>query len=210
MSSPQSFRPACIRKAVAAGMLITMGCAVRLAVGGLPGVVLFAAGLYFVMMNNAQLFTGIAAEGDIRWGDKAIILAGNILGAFLTASAIASFSPSVREAAVSLMAGFRYGMHTYTAAVFCGICMWLATRRVSGVPQPLSVLFGVCVFILSGYTHSIAMAGYVGLAAPDGIAAFWGYVLSNVPGLLGCALCNLAGSYIVSCLLGGVSLPWKL
>ena len=210
MSSPQSFRPACIRKAVAAGMLITMGCAVRLAVGGLPGVVLFAAGLYFVMMNNAQLFTGIAAEGDIRWGDKAIILAGNILGAFLTASAIASFPPSVREAAVTLMAGFRYGVHTYTAAVFCGICMWLATRRVGGAPQPLSIVFGVTVFILSGYTHSIALAGYVGLAAPDGITAFWGYVLSNVPGLLGCALCNLAGSYIAYFLLGGVSLPWKL
>ncbi|MBR1407888.1 MAG: hypothetical protein IJ573_03190 [Clostridia bacterium] len=210
MSNPKSFRPACIRKAVAAGMLITMGCAVRLAVGGLPGVVLFAAGLYFVMMMNAQLFTGIAAEADIRWGDKALILAGNILGAFFTASAIASFSPAVREAAVTLMGSFRYGLGTYTAAVFCGICMWLATRRVSGVPQPLSILFGVCVFILSGYTHSIAMAGYVGLAAPDGFAAFWSYALSNVPGLVGCALCNLAGSYLAFFLLGGISLPWKL
>lgn len=202
MSNPSSLRPASARRAIAAGMLITMGCAVRLAVGGLPGVFLFAAGLYFVMMNGAQLFTGVAAEFNMTPVTKCVILLCNLLGSFLTAAAIASFSPAVREAASQLMAGTHFRLSTCVSAVFCGICMWLATRRVGGTPQPLSIVFGVTVFILSGYTHSIALAGYVGLAAPDGFAAFWGYTLSRLPWLLLCALCNMAGSYLAFFLLG--------
>ena len=173
MSNPSGLRPASARRAIAAGMLITMGCAVRLAVGGLPGVFLFAAGLYFVMMNGAQLFTGVAAEFNMTPVTKCVILLCNLLGSFLTAAAIASFSPAVREAASQLMAGTHFGLSTCVSAV-----------------------------ILSGYTHSIALAGYVGLAAPDGFAAFWGYTLSRLPWLLLCALCTMAGSSLAFFLLG--------
>ena len=76
----------------------------------------------------------------------------------------------------------------------CGICMYLATtppmnRDVSRLPF---VIYGVVLFILSSYAHSIALAGYAAIA--QGIA-WWVIPLAAVG--------NGAGSYLMKGLLTG-------
>ena len=77
-------------------------------------------------------------------------------------------------------------------SMMCGMCMYLATtppknRDISRLPF---VIYGVALFILSGYAHSIALAGYAAIAR--GIA-WWVIPLA--------AAGNALGSYIIKFLL---------
>ena len=74
----------------------------------------------------------------------------------------------------------------------CGICMYLATtppknKDISRLPF---VVYGVALFILSSYAHSIALAGYAAIA--QGIA-WWVIPLA--------AAGNAIGSYLIRFLL---------
>lgn len=72
----------------------------------------------------------------------------------------------------------------------CGICMYLATTPPKEGSRLPFVVYGVALFILSGYGHSIALAGYAGIA--QGIA-WWVIPLA--------AAGNGLGSYLIRWLL---------
>ena len=77
-------------------------------------------------------------------------------------------------------------------SVMCGVCMYLATtppknKDISRLPF---VVYGVALFILSSYAHSIALAGYAAIAR--GIA-WWVIPLAAVG--------NGIGSYLIRFLL---------
>ena len=72
-----------LTRSAAAGMLICMGCIVNLKVGGgIPGAVLFSAGLWFVVNFDAELFTGRVTRKDYSPVQKLIMLLMNVGGAF--------------------------------------------------------------------------------------------------------------------------------
>ena len=70
-----------LTRSAAAGVLICMGCIVNLKVGGgIPGAILFSAGLWFVVNFDAELFTGRVTRADYDPLQKVIMLAMNGAG----------------------------------------------------------------------------------------------------------------------------------
>ena len=181
------------RKSTAAGLLICMGCIVNLkAGGGIPGAVLFSAGLWFVVNFDAELFTGRVTRTDYDPLQKAAMLAMNVIGAGVCGLLASQFLPEIREGAEKITAAYQDPVKVIWQSVMCGICMYLATtppknRDISRLPF---VIYGVALFILSAYAHSIALAGYAAIAR--GIA-WWVIPLA--------AAGNGAGSYLMKFLL---------
>ena len=180
-------------RSAAAGILICMGCIVNLkAGGGIAGAILFSAGLWFVVNFDAELFTGRVTREDYDPLQKAIMLAMNIIGAGVCGFLAGCFLPEIRENAVKIASTYQDPVKVIWQSVMCGICMYLATtptknKEISRLPF---VVYGVALFILSGYAHSIALAGYAAIAR--GIA-WWVIPLA--------AIGNGAGSYLMKFLL---------
>ena len=182
-------------KAAAAGVLICMGCIVNLKVGGgIPGAVLFSAGLWFVVNFDAELFTGRVTRDQYDPLQKVIMLVMNVIGAGVCGILASVFLPEIQETAHVIAVSYQDPLKVIWQSVMCGICMYLATtppvnRDVSRLPF---VIYGVALFILSGFAHSIALAGYAAIAR--GIA-WWVIPLAAVG--------NAAGSYLMKLLLTG-------
>ena len=184
-----------LTRSAAAGVLICMGCIVNLKVGGgIPGAVLFSAGLWFVVNFDAELFTGRVTRDQYDPLQKLIMLVMNVIGAAVCGVLASVFLPEIRETAQGIAAAYEDPLKVIWQSVMCGICMYLATtppknKEISRLPF---VIYGVALFILSSYAHSIALAGYAAIA--QGIA-WWVIPLAAVG--------NGAGSYLMKGLLTG-------
>ena len=182
-----------LTRSAAAGVLICLGCIVNLkAGGGIPGAVLFSAGLWFVVNFDAELFTGRVTQERYDPLQKLIMLGMNVIGAGACGLLASCFLPEIRESAQAIAAAYQDPLKVAWQSVMCGICMYLATtplknKDISRLPF---VIYGVALFILSGYAHSIALAGYAAIAR--GIA-WWVIPLA--------AAGNGAGSYLMKFLL---------
>ena len=182
-----------LTKAAAAGILICMGCIVNLKVGGgIPGAVLFSAGLWFVVNFDAELFTGRVTRDQYDPLQKLIMLLMNVIGAAVCGILASVFLPEIKEAAQGIASAYQDPLKVIWQSVMCGICMYLATTPPfrEGESRLPFVVYGVTLFILSGYGHSIALAGYAALGL--GIA-WWVIPLAAVG--------NGAGSYLMKVLL---------
>ena len=179
-------------KSVAAGILICMGCIVNLKVGGgIPGALLFSAGLWFVISFNAELFTGRVTRDDYSVTQKLVMLVFNVIGAGVCGLLASVFLPEIMEPAEKIAIAYADPLKVLWQSVMCGICMYLATTPPAKEQSRLPfVLYGVALFILSSYGHSIALAGYAAIAR--GIA-WWVIPLAAVG--------NALGSYIMRVLL---------
>ena len=178
-------------RSAAAGILICMGCIVNLkAGGGIHGAVLFSAGLWFVVNFDAELFTGRVTRDDYDPLQKAVMLVMNVIGAGICGFLASCFLPEIREGAEKIAVAYQDPIKVIWQSVMCGICMYLATtppkdKDISRLPF---VIYGVALFILSGYAHSIALAGYAAIAR--GIA-WWVIPLAAVGNGLGSYLMKL-------------------
>lgn len=150
-------------KAIAAGVLICMGCIVYLqlqAVSRILAAVSFSAGLWFVIQTKAELFTGRVASPDYSISQKLLMLLCNVSGAYVcgfTASLVfPDLTPTLPVLAPDTV------LPIIWKSVMCGVCMYLAT--MPSQQRLPNVVYGVTLFILSGYAHSIALAGYVAIA----------------------------------------------
>ncbi len=201
------------RRAFAAGVLICLGCVVNLKVGGVAGAILFSAGLWFVVNFNAELFTGRVTQPCYSAGQKLLMLLFNVLGALGCGLLVCTLVDPITEQAGQVMNGLAsWGPLTvFAKGVMCGICMYLATTKAGEGSRLPFVIYGVALFILSGYAHSVAIAGYMGLGLWAGLTD-WGQ-LGAVPltNLLNwawvlpvAALGNAVGSYLTRWMLGPV------
>ena len=188
-----------LNRSAAAGVLICMGCIVNLKVGGgIPGAVLFSAGLWFVVNFDAELFTGRVARNDYDPLQKLIMLVMNVIGAGICGFLASVFLPEIREGAEKIAAAYQDPVKVIWQSVMCGICMYLATtppknKEISRLPF---VVYGVALFILSSYAHSIALAGYAAIARS---VAWWVLPLA--------AAGNGLGSYLIKWLLKPETIP---
>ena len=188
-----------LARSAAAGILICMGCIVNLKVGGgIPGAVLFSAGLWFVVNFDAELFTGRVTRPEYDPLQKTIMLLMNVIAAGVCGLLASHFLPEIREGAEKITAAYLDPLKVLWQSGMCGICMYLATtppanKDISRLPF---VIYGVVLFILSAYAHSIALAGYAAIAR--GIA-WWVIPLAAVG--------NGAGSYLMKWLLTGGRKP---
>ena len=182
-----------LTRSAAAGVLICMGCIVNLkAGGGIPGAVLFSAGLWFVVNFDAELFTGRVTRADYNPGEKAVMLLMNVIGAGVCGLLASHFLPEIREGAEKIAAAYQDPLKVAWQSVMCGICMYLATTppKNADISRLPFVVYGVALFILSAYAHSIALAGYAAIARR---IAWWVIPLA--------AAGNGAGSYLIKFLL---------
>lgn len=159
-----------IPPAILAGICISIGCVVNLRVGGVAGAVLFAFGLTTVVYYGMKLYTGTAGfirrKGD--WSMLALVLIGNIIGCLLTAWVIGYAQPDCIEPASSILAGrlAKGPWACFLLAIGCGFIMTTAVE-FARKGKMLPLVFGVPVFILCGFAHSIADAFYFLVSPTD-------------------------------------------
>lgn len=163
--------------------------------GGIPGAVLFSAGLWFVVNFDAELFTGRVTRADYDPLQKVIMLVMNVIGAGVCGVLAGIFLPEISEGARNIAAAYTDPVKVIWQSIMCGICMYLATTppKNADISRLPFVVYGVALFILSSYAHSIALAGYAAIAR--GIA-WWVIPLA--------AIGNGLGSYAMKFLL-----TWK-
>lgn len=158
-----------LRSAIVAGFCISVGCIVNLRTGGVAGAVLFSFGLLAVLHYKLKLYTGTAgfirAKGD--WNMLGSVLLGNIIGCALCAYAMTYAQPDILapDAAIVESRLEKGPLACFLLAIGCGFIMTTAVQ-FGREGKFLPLLFGVPVFILCGFTHSVADAFYF-LAAPQ-------------------------------------------
>ena len=175
------------RLSLFAGLLIGLGAAGFLALGGLPGAVIFAFGLVGVVLSGSLLYTGKAGVmTDI--GALALIWLFNVIACILVGLLVLSVGGESVERAQDVVAGrlAQGPWRSFLRAVGCGliidISVWLYRSSKNLVP----VLFGVPLFIVSGFYHSIADVVYIVAAMDWSPALLWYYPIIVLGNYAGC------------------------
>ncbi|MBR1510284.1 MAG: formate/nitrite transporter family protein [Bacteroidales bacterium] len=186
------------RLSLFAGLLIGLGAYGFLALGGIPGAVIFAFGLVGVVLSGTLLYTGKAGVmTDI--GALAKIWLFNVLGCVLIGLLVVSLGGVPMERAQEVVAGrlAQGPWRSFLRAVGCGliidISVWLYRKSGSLVP----ILFGVPLFIVSGFYHSIADVVYLVGAwtwSPD---ILWYYPIIVLGNYAGCNIRRIVVADII-------------
>ena len=157
--------------AVLAGIAISMGCVVYLRVGGVAGACLFAFGLLTCVGFSLKLYTGTAGFVDSLRSLRMllVVLGGNIAGCLMMALAMRHSMADIVERA-GMIVNARLDMDLLSGLLLSTACGFIMTTAVKFAREKhfLPLLFGVPLFILCGFIHSIADAFYT-LVAPTGL-----------------------------------------
>lgn len=179
---------------ILAGLCISLGGVAFLKVGGIVGAVLFSFGLITVVCYKMKLYTGVSGFVETKrdWIELPVIIVGNIIGCALVTFAIKSAIPELADTAHKIVeARIAKGFWNVTLlAIFCGFIM---TTVVNFARQKmwLPLLFGIPLFIMCGFVHSIADAFYYSLALGTTswtAQALMVYLASILGNFIGCNL----------------------
>lgn len=181
MQSKDTFREV-FAPAILAGVAISIGCVVFLRVGGVPGAVLFAFGLLTCVHFKLPLYTGTAGFVMDRreFARLFLILAGNIVGCFLMAVALKSSLADISDLAGAVTVK-RAAIQPWQILILSCMCGFIMTTAVkfARVGSFLPLLFGVPVFILCGFVHSIADAFYILASPTEVLSCATGMIIIN-------------------------------
>ena len=176
------------RKSFFAGILIGLGACGYLALGGLPGAIIFAFGLIGVVLSGSLLYTGRAGVMKLsETGSLALIWLFNILACILLGLLMASLGGEPVERAQTAVAGHlaQGPWRSFLRAIGCGLIIDIAVWMYRTTKNILPVLFGVPLFIVCGFYHSIADVVYLVAAwkwSPDILWYYPVIVLGNYAG----------------------------
>jgi formate/nitrite transporter FocA (FNT family) len=175
------------RLSLLAGILIGLGAYGFLALGGIPGAVIFAFGLVGVVLSGSLLYTGKAGVmTDI--GALIKIWLFNILACAVIGLVVVALGGEPMERAQSVVDGrlAQGPWRSFLRAVGCGLIIdlsvWLYRKSGSLVP----ILFGVPLFIVCGFYHSIADVVYLVGAWKWSPGLLWYYPVIVVGNYVGC------------------------
>ena len=176
------------RKSFFAGILIGLGACGYLALGGLPGAIIFAFGLIGVVLSGSLLYTGRAGVMKLsETGSLVMIWLFNILACILLGLLMMSLGGEPVERAQTAVAGrlAQGPWRSFLRAVGCGLIIDIAVWMYRTTKNILPVLFGVPLFIVCGFYHSIADVVYLVAAwkwSPDILWYYPVIVLGNYAG----------------------------
>lgn len=152
-------------KAIMAGVMISIGCIIYLSLDNkVAGSVLFSLGLLTILIFKLNLFTGKVGYviENKRIVQLLIIIAGNLVGAFITAVMINFTRLTIAEKATEIAVHKAEDgpLSMFILGIFCGILMFVAADSYANTQKSIITIFCVSVFILAGFEHSIADSFY--------------------------------------------------
>lgn len=170
-----------------AGLLIGLGACGFLALGGLPGAIIFAFGLVGVVLSGTLLYTGRAGVmTDIPALIK--IWLWNVVGCILLGLMVVAIGGDMAARAQDVVAGrlAQGPWRSLIRAAGCGLIIDLAVWLYRSTKSIVPVLFGVPLFIVCGFYHSIADVVYLVAAWKWDNAILWYYPIIVIGNYLGC------------------------
>ena len=179
-------------RSILAGICIGLGGAIFIKLGGVIGACMFAFGLLTVVHFKLPLYTGTAGFIELNkfkeYEKMVIILFGNILGCILLSYM------NIKGIDGSYIIQSRLDtsyLQCLLNAIGCGLIMTLIVQGGRD-KNLLLILFGIPLFILLGFYHSIADAFYM-MVTPEELrniffGRYWIIVLGN---FIGCNIPRL-------------------
>ncbi len=175
------------RLSLFAGLLIGLGAYGFLALGGIPGAIIFAFGLVGVVLSGSLLYTGKAGVLT-DMGALAKIWLWNVVACIAVGLLVYAIGGEPLERAQSIVAGrFAQGpWRSFLRAVGCGIIIDISVYLYRSSQSLIPVLFGVPLFIVCGFYHSIADVVYLVAAFKWSPAILWYYPVIVLGNYVGC------------------------
>ena len=179
------------KRAILASLLIGLGDYVLLKIGAPLGAFIFAFGLYGVCMLGANLFTGKCGFviSDKKWLELGAILLINLAAGWLFGWLFSQADSTIVAAANEKVASWSFSLSFFIRSVLCGAIMYIAVKCFK-LGSIWGIFFGVPLFILAGFQHSIANA------ITAGVATYFDWTV------LLCAGGNFVGSVVTAWLVG--------
>lgn len=191
-----------IRNTILSGICIGIGATVFLSSADKRiGAALFCIGLFTICNYGFLLFTGrIGYAVRLRREHGFFYYAGIWLGNLIGCAAVVipmRFARPELSAAARTLAEAKLGQNLFQAiflGMMCGVLMFIAVdlfaRSESPLFKALAIFFGVVVFILCGFEHSIADICYMMFA----VGANVGEIARATLYIIVVSLANAAGS----------------
>lgn len=189
------------RSAVLSGIAVAIAGWGYLAFPNIIGAVLFSFGLLTVVNYKLKLYTGTAGfialrhdDGRSRWlhaiGELLFILFANIVGCLLV-SLLTRLSPIELGASAQKILESRLAVGPLQAGLLAIGCGFIMTTVVTFARdgKPLTLLFGVPLFINCGFPHCLADAFYY-MTVPTT------YTLEHIADIAILYPCLVAGNFI--------------
>lgn len=179
-------------RSILAGICIGLGGAIFIKLGGVIGACMFAFGLLAVVHFKLPLYTGTAGFIQLNkfeeYKKMFIILFGNIIGCILLSYM------NIKEIDGTTIIQSRIDtsyLQCLLNAIGCGLIMTLIVKGGRD-KNLLLILFGIPLFILLGFYHSIADAFYM-MVSPIELrnlffGRYWTIILGN---FIGCNIPRL-------------------
>ena len=175
------------RQSLFSGILIGLGAAGYLALGGIPGAVIFAFGLISIVLAQTPLYTGKAGVlTDIR--QLLVIWFWNVVGCiFIGLLVKATGGESLARAETIVEGRLQMGViRSFLRGIGCGLIIDIAVYLYRETKSILPVIFGVPLFILCGFYHSIADVTYITVAWKWDLNLVWYYLAIFLGNYVGC------------------------
>lgn len=175
------------RQSIMAGILIGLGACGFLALGGFTGAIIFAFGLIGVVLTGIPLYTGRAG---VMTSIPGIIKVWwwNVVGAMAVGLVVAAIGGSMAESAYNTVAAHvaQGPWRGFLRAVGCGLVIDLSVWFYRSSKSLVPVLFGIPLFIVCGFYHSIADVVYIFGAWKWDIDLLWFYPIIVIGNYVGC------------------------
>ena len=165
-------------KSILAGIMIGIGGTIYLSLDNkIVGSILFAIGLFIIVVYSFNLYTGKMGYLINNFNKKyirelIITLIGNFIGTFFVGFVLryTRIYTSISDKAKGLV-DIKLNdtlISILILSFFCGILMYLAVntyKEVKDIGKYLAVFLGVIVFILCGFEHCIANMYYFSVSS---------------------------------------------
>lgn len=165
-------------KSILAGIMIGIGGTIYLSLDNkIVGSILFAIGLFIIVVYSFNLYTGKIGYLINNFNKKyirelIITLIGNFIGTFFVGFVLRYIRiyTSISDKAKGLV-DIKLNdtlISILILSFFCGILMYLAVntyKEVKDIGKYLAVFLGVIVFILCGFEHCIANMYYFSVSS---------------------------------------------
>ena len=183
------------RGALLSGVLIGLGAAGYLAVGGIPGAIIFAFGLIGVALTGVPLYTGKA--GVLKLNESWTLIRiwfWNVIGCILIGLLVkyAGSDTSITSAMTIVDSRFEAGwIKSLLRSIGCGLIIDLSVYQFRKSGSLIPILFGVPLFILCGFYHSIADVVYLTVSWRWNPEIYWYYPVIVIGNYIGCNIRRL-------------------